>query len=130
MKPDELIALQKFFTEGVADDPALYQDRLTRFNLICDLMASLFELKQAQYGNSTGETGVLGATLEIQQRAARLRAMVLKNPTHGRDQKQAIIDTAHDLHNYANILILMIQEDNWEGYERGAEPYPITERGS
>jgi hypothetical protein len=58
---------------------------------------------------------VLGAVVECVAKMARLRNLVLKSPNHGRDDKKAVYDSLLDLHNYAIIGLMMLEEENWDG---------------
>ena len=75
----------------------------------------VFKRKNQQYQNAIEETGVLGAATELVGCTSRLKGLVIRNPTHGRDQREAIYNAAQDAHNYANILLQMMEQDNWEG---------------
>jgi len=81
----------------------------------CESNQILFAEKNRQYGNAIVKTGVVGATVELIGVVARLRQLVLKSPNHGRDEIEAIMNVARDAHNYANILWMMLQMNNWEG---------------
>lgn len=101
---------------------AIERHKVTRqFTLICEDNQELFSLKNTQYGNAIEETGVLGATVEIIGVVARLRQLVLRAKDHGRSEREAIENVARDAHNYANILMLMLQTDNWEGISSETE---------
>jgi len=86
-----------------------------KFIAICVESQELFKIKNAQYGDAIWSTGVLGATVEIIGATARLPQLVLRDPTHGRTNKQNLIDIFKDLHNYAIIALMMLQANNWEG---------------
>ncbi len=83
--------------------------------LICLDADEVLELKNKQYGNSIEWTGVLGAVVEIVAKTARLLTLVLRNPEHGRQDAGAVRDSLLDLHNYAVIGLLMLEQRNWEG---------------
>lgn len=85
------------------------------FDELCENSKELFRLKNAQYGDAIWYTGVLGAAVELIGAVARLPKLVLRNPTHGRDHKASLTDIFMDIHNYANIALMMLQADNWEG---------------
>lgn len=82
---------------------------------------TLFLEKNAQYGNSIEETGVLGAVVELVAKNARLRQLVLRDDFHGRKQADAVRDTFRDLVNYGLIGLMMLEDDNFDGREQESE---------
>lgn len=91
--------------------------RVERFKEICEMNATLFAQKNAQYGNTIVETGVLGASVELIGAVARLKKLVLKSGDGGKKNKEALVDILMDIHNYANIALMMLAEDNFTGRE-------------
>lgn len=85
------------------------------FDEICEYSKELFRLKNSQYGDAIWYTGVLGASVELIGAVARLPQLVLRNPEHGRNSRESLIDIFTDIHNYANIALMMLKADNWEG---------------
>lgn len=85
------------------------------FDLLCEQSQDLFRVKNAQYGNAIVTTGVLGASVELIGAAARLRTLVLTAEGHGRNEVRSLIDVFMDLHNYSNIALIMLRDNNWEG---------------
>lgn len=85
------------------------------FDRQCDLATGVFEVKNRQYGNAIETTGVLGASIELIGVSARLRPMVVQAPDHGRSQEEALRDILQDIHNYATIALMLMEQDNWEG---------------
>lgn len=88
---------------------------VAEFEELCKQNTDLFEDKNLEYGNAIVQTGVVGATVELIGAVARLKQLVLKAPDHGRTNVTSIINVARDAHNYANILLLMLDSDNWTG---------------
>ena len=88
-----------------------------RFLRECAANAKLFAQKNQQYGNSIEKTGVLGACVELIGAVARLPTMVIRNKTHGRSCENKLADVLMDIHNYANIALMMLHSGNWEGKE-------------
>lgn len=82
---------------------------------ICLDADEVLAIKNQQYGNSIEWTGVLGAVVEIVAKTARLLTLVLRSPEHGRQDASAVRDSLLDLHNYAVIGLLMLEQNNWEG---------------
>jgi len=92
-----------------------HDEAVRKFTQACGAGRHLFALKNKQYGNAITKTGVLGAVVELIGACARLPQMVLKAPDHGRSAKSKLFDVLLDIHNYANIALLMLDSDNWEG---------------
>lgn len=88
---------------------------LEEFSSKCRQSGTLFKLKNEDYGNAIDAGGVIGAVIEIIGIAARLMVMVLHSPDTGRSKRDEILDKLRDLHNYANIAMMMVDRDNWEG---------------
>jgi hypothetical protein len=78
---------------------------------------TLFIRKNAEYGNSIDQGGVIGAVVAFIGLPARLRTMVLHSNDHGRSNEEKVRDIALDIVNYGLILLLMITNDNWEGQD-------------
>lgn len=89
--------------------------RKNQFKQVCQQAYELFLIKNAKYRDGIAHTGVLGAAIEVFGAAMRLTILVLKSPVHGRDNRQDLVNVAKDIHNYANILLMMMEDDNWEG---------------
>ena len=85
------------------------------FESHCEAGAELFLIKNRQYGNSIVRTGVLGACVELIGACARLPQLVLKAMDHGRSTPEVLRDVFLDIHNYANIALMMLEQENWEG---------------
>lgn len=90
---------------------------LTQFVDCCSEHLSVFSKRNRQYGGAFRETGVLGSVVEITGIAARFKQLVIRNPQHGRDKKEQILNACEDLHNYANFVRMMVLEENWEGLD-------------
>lgn len=92
-------------------------NELNHFANVCDTCQELFAEKNEQYGNTIVKTGVLGACVELIGAVARLPKMVLKDAMHGRGQAEKLRDVLMDIHNYASIAIMMLDDNNYEGVE-------------
>lgn len=92
-------------------DPA----RLKQFDKVCVAGRKIFVEKNAKYGDSFARTGVLGATVTMIGDVDRLRQMVLKSSDFGAGQQADVVAVLKDVHNYANMALLMIAEGNWDG---------------
>lgn len=77
----------------------------------------LFSQRNAEYGDAISENGVLGASIELRQKAARLRQLVLLAPGHGRDAEAQVKDTLRDMANYAIIALMLLEDGNWDGLD-------------
>jgi len=90
-------------------------DMNKKFLSHCAAGAELFNIKNRQYGNAFQLYGVLGVVCEILGVAARLPQLVLWMPDHGRSSKETLIDIFTDIHNFANMALIVLSEDNWDG---------------
>lgn len=86
-----------------------------RFAGRCIAGTTLFERKNKEYGNAFTAFGVLGVTCEILGAAMRLPQLVLWTPDHGKFMKTVLIDIFTDIHNYANMALICMEDDNWDG---------------
>jgi hypothetical protein len=89
--------------------------RNEHFEKACESGQKLFAEKNSQYGDSIVNTGVLGAGVELVGLAGRVKKLVIKSGDGGEASRDALIDILKDIHNYANIALLMLAEDNWTG---------------
>jgi hypothetical protein len=89
-----------------------------RFQTKCVAGVNVFRVKNHQYDNTIEFTGVLGAAVELIGAIVRLRALVLRIPENERFSERnikALENVGVDIHNYANILLLMLEDKNWSG---------------
>lgn len=89
--------------------------RLESFDEGCQAGRELFARKNTEYGDSIRFGGVLAACYELVGAAMRLPTLVFFSADHGRSKQEALYNVFQDLHNYANIAILLLKEENWEG---------------
>jgi hypothetical protein len=89
--------------------------RVESFLLACKAGKEIFEEKNTEYGDSIRFGGVLAACYEIVGAAMRLPTLVFHAPDHGRSKSESLYNILVDIHNYANIAIMLMKEDNWEG---------------
>lgn len=85
------------------------------FEQVCATCAQLFEEKNEQYDNNFARDGLLGTVLEVMGAASRLRPLVVRAPEHGRASAQKIRDILMDVHNYATMSLMLLDDNNWEG---------------
>ena len=90
------------------------QSRLEQFDDICVVSRKLFSKKNEQYADSIARTGVIGAAVSIVGISARIEHMVIGAPDAGKSNADEIVELIKDLHNYANIMGIMIMDDNWK----------------
>lgn len=94
-------------------------NRKDHFKLNCIDAGSVFEIKNEQYGDAIVETGVLGASVELIGAVARLRQLVLSPGDGGKHtDRKSLRNVFVDIHNYSNIALMMMEEDNWLGKDR------------
>ena len=93
----------------------LSNGRVQIFDAACQASRDVFVEKDFEYGSATSSTGVLGAVVEIIGISARLRKLVLKSSDNGASKKAEISAILKDLHNYANIGLIELADDNWSG---------------
>lgn len=89
--------------------------RTAQFQKACKAGEKIFVERNAQYGDAVVATGVLGASVELVGTSSRLKQLVLKSGDGGEAAKKELVDIFKDLHNYANIGLMMLAENNWTG---------------
>jgi hypothetical protein len=89
--------------------------RLESFKEVCDAGIELFERKNTDYGDAIRYGGALAACYEIVGAAMRLPKLMFFAPDHGRSKAAALYNVLIDIHNYADIALMMMKENNWEG---------------
>ncbi len=77
----------------------------------------LYLRKNDEYLDAVRQGGVLGAAVEFLGIGARLRALVIRNPQHGRDQAKDLRNVLTDALVYAAIALIMFDEQNFDGEE-------------
>lgn len=91
------------------------EQNVARFRTITTEMANLYEKKNADYGNSFGDTyqrlGLISAVTRIQDKCNRLCNLSIKR---GRQQvnDESVRDTLVDLANYAVMTLVEIDRDS------------------
>lgn len=99
----------------MAEENLTMNPRVSTFQKVCASCKDVFAAKNDQYGDSISATGVLGASVELIGTVARLKKLVLQAPDAGEGNVQALADIFKDIHNYANIALMMMNEGNWRG---------------
>ena len=90
-------------------------DRSETFKRVCKSSLDLFVEKNEKYDDSITATGVLGASIELVGTVARLKKLVIRAQDAGASESEKLVDIFKDIHNYANIALMMLAEDNWRG---------------
>lgn len=85
--------------------------------LVREACFPIFEERNRKYGESFVETGVHGAYLALHTKVSRLRTLVHRSTDHGRGERDEVLDNAIDTVNYGLILLMMLEEDNWDGID-------------
>lgn len=91
------------------------QERIATFDRACQAGKAIFLERDAEYGGATADTGVLGCAVEIVGSAAKIKKLVIKNQTYGSDKRAELINALNDLHNFANLALIELSNDNWSG---------------
>lgn len=102
----------EYAPKDVAFPPHIY-DNVQRFRNITEQMASTYERKNADYGNSFGESitefGAVAGIVRIGDKFNRLKNLV-RNPESQRVNDESIADTLLDMANYC--IMLKLELDN------------------
>ena len=85
------------------------------FQDACVQGQKLFHVKNLQYGDAIRFLGLIGVVCELIGAVMRLPQIVLRDPTYGRSHADKIKDILLDIHNYAAIGLILMEEDNYEG---------------
>lgn len=91
------------------------EQNIARFRAITEEMANLYEKKNADYGNSFGDTyqrlGLISAVTRIQDKCHRLCNLSTKR---GQQQvkDESIRDTLIDLANYAIMTLIELERED------------------
>jgi hypothetical protein len=84
-------------------------NRLEQFEKIQNECKLIFEKKNADYGDSFSTHGVIGVIVRISDKISRLTNITNKKITMVSDE--GIRDTLLDLHNYAAMAIMLLDEN-------------------
>lgn len=106
---------EKLYRIKITHEKTNFKKRDKQFSQLCKKSFKIFKVKNREYDDAIADTGVLGASVELIGVVSRLKGLVLKNKTHGRNKGPQILNVAKDVHNYANILNMMLEDGNWEG---------------
>ena len=85
-------------------------DRVKQLKNIQEEACNLFEKKNTDYGDAFANYGPIGVLVRISDKISRAVSISNNNITLINDE--SLRDTAIDLHNYAAMLIMLIDENN------------------
>lgn len=86
------------------------KDRVNELSIVQDEARNLFARKNKDYGDSFATYGPIGVIVRIGDKIQRLQSITRRNITMVNDE--SIRDTLLDLHNYAAMAIMLMDEEN------------------
>jgi hypothetical protein len=86
-----------------------------RFSTLCTEAQVLFARKNRQYGGAYRWMGLIGTISEIFGIAMRLVNMVFRDFDNLPANREKIRDCLLDLHNYANMAVMCLDDENYYG---------------
>jgi hypothetical protein len=89
-------------------------DRVTQMIKIQTKALELFTRKNADYGDAFAKYGVIGVLIRIQDKIQRALSITINNITLVEDE--GIADTMIDLHNYAAMALMLMEEGKADKY--------------
>jgi hypothetical protein len=84
-------------------------DRVLQMTKVQTEALELFKKKNADYGDAFAEYGVIGVLMRIEDKLKRSVSITKNGVTLVKDEK--IRDTLIDLHNYAAMAIMLLDEE-------------------
>ncbi len=102
-------------------DEEFFEERDSQFGKFCAGSLTIFKIKNRQYNDAISRTGLLGAVVEIVGVAARLEPLIIQDRNFDLrmeddlHKREAVLNVLHDLHNYATIALMMLEDENWRG---------------
>jgi hypothetical protein len=84
-------------------------DRVLQMKKVQTEAIDLFKKKNADYGDAFAEYGVIGVLMRIEDKLKRSVSITKNEVTLVKDEK--IRDTLIDLHNYAAMAIMLLDEE-------------------
>lgn len=95
--------------------PQHLQDTVDHFEAHCVKGQTLFEEKNRKYNSAFEAYGLLGVIFELMGAVSRLPGLVMWSSSHGADSATELRDILVDIHNYANMALICIDRQNWDG---------------
>ena len=96
-------------------------DRVEQLKAVQDESRQLFSRKNADYGDSFAIYGTIGVLVRLGDKIQRLSSITKKNVTLVNDE--SLRDTLIDLHNYAAMAVMLLDEKTSEAYEADKKKY-------
>jgi hypothetical protein len=96
-------------------DESYFVGRDIQFADKCNEGNKVFHDRNRTYHDAIRRTGVLGAAVEIVGVSARLEPLVIQNKDLEHLDIEKLKNALVDLHNYANICLIMLEDKNWRG---------------
>ena len=90
-------------------------DRVQQLKVVQDEARDLFSRKNADYGDAFATYGSIGVLVRIGDKINRLTSITNKSVTLVDDE--GLRDTLVDLHNYAAMAVMLLDEKTKENYE-------------
>tara|TARA_B100000902_G_scaffold400020_1_gene474633 strand:- start:6296 stop:6763 length:468 start_codon:yes stop_codon:yes gene_type:complete len=97
-----------FLEQGQAKGTSVQRDRVQQLNVIQLEARHLFQRKNSDYGDAFATYGPVGVLVRIGDKIQRLQSIHKRGITLVQDEKMR--DTLIDLHNYAAMAIMLIDE--------------------
>lgn len=89
-------------------------DRVTQMINIQSIALDLFAKKNADYGDAFAKYGLIGVLIRIQDKIQRALTITTNNIHLNEDE--SISDTMLDLHNYAAMALMLMEEGKADRY--------------
>lgn len=83
-------------------------DRVKQMKVIQQEALELFTKKNADYGDAFAKYGIIGVLMRIEDKIQRSMSITKNNVTLVNDER--IRDTLIDLHNYAAMALMLLDE--------------------
>lgn len=90
-------------------------DRVEQLKTVQDEARELFSRKNADYGDAFATYGTIGVLVRMGDKINRLTSITNKSVTLVDDE--GLRDTLVDLHNYAAMAVMLLDEKTTENYE-------------
>lgn len=90
-------------------------DRVEQLKTVQDESRELFSRKNADYGDAFATYGTIGVLVRLGDKIQRLSSITKKSVTLVDDE--SLRDTLIDLHNYAAMAVMLLDEKTSETYE-------------
>ena len=90
-------------------------DRVEQLKVVQDESRELFSRKNTDYGDAFATYGTIGVLVRLGDKIQRLSSITKKNVTLVDDE--SLRDTLIDLHNYAAMAVMLLDEKTAENYE-------------